>query len=331
MSPSSPAFFSSCAQAVIRWSAASTSSGGSSQPISAALPESSAHRSTRASFAAASRRSLAFSGATSITALGDRGAQPARGQPRGPVQDLVLGGAGLGRVEQGGGAGDDLGLVPGDRPVVQRRGGAGQPGFQGLGQVDQGIGAAAGLAQRVRDLVRGELRVLGGGVAAGQLAETASLRAAAWASTRSHAHSTPTSSASDTPANRPSSPAAASAATARAGAAGQHVQRHPGPEPGRRAGRLAGEDPRGAGLARAAPPGAGRLDREQLIGGGLADLGQLLRGERFEAPVLVRLVLAVALVLLAQPVQGCLAFLRGHRVAVQPGEVVVSPGVRGGR
>ena len=68
MSPSKPAFFSSLAQAVIRWSAASTSSGGSSQPISAALPESSAHRSTRMSFAAASRRCFAFSGATSITA-----------------------------------------------------------------------------------------------------------------------------------------------------------------------------------------------------------------------------------------------------------------------
>ena len=68
MAPSSPAVRSSLAQAVIRWSAASTSSGGSSQPISAALPESSAHRSTRASFAAASRRCRAFSGATSITA-----------------------------------------------------------------------------------------------------------------------------------------------------------------------------------------------------------------------------------------------------------------------
>ena len=68
MPPSSPAVRSSLAQAVIRWSAARTWSGGSSQPISAALPESSAHRSTRASLAAASRRSRALSGATSITA-----------------------------------------------------------------------------------------------------------------------------------------------------------------------------------------------------------------------------------------------------------------------
>src|SRR2546428_12029019 len=48
MPPPSPAAFSSRAQAVIRWSAARTSSGGSSRPIRAALPESSAHRSTRA-------------------------------------------------------------------------------------------------------------------------------------------------------------------------------------------------------------------------------------------------------------------------------------------
>ena len=56
------------AQAVIRWSAARTSAGGSSRPISAAFPESSAHRCTRASRAATSRRFLAFSGAASSTA-----------------------------------------------------------------------------------------------------------------------------------------------------------------------------------------------------------------------------------------------------------------------
>ena len=61
-------FLSSRAHAVIRWSAASTSAGGSSRPISAALPESSAHRCTRASRAACSRRLRALSGATSITA-----------------------------------------------------------------------------------------------------------------------------------------------------------------------------------------------------------------------------------------------------------------------
>jgi len=68
MSPSSPAALRSLAQAVIRWSAASTSAGGSSQPISAALPESWIHRSTRASRAAVSRRSFAFFGAAAMTA-----------------------------------------------------------------------------------------------------------------------------------------------------------------------------------------------------------------------------------------------------------------------
>jgi hypothetical protein len=82
---------------------------------------------------------------------------------------------------------------------------------------------------------------------------------------------------------------------------------------------------------RAPPPGGGRLHGQQLIGGGLADLGQLLRRERLDVLVLVLLLLAVALVPLAQPVQRRLALGRGHRVAVQPGEVVVWPGVRGNR
>jgi len=68
MVPSSPARFSSFAQAVTRWSAASTCAGGSSRPASAAFPESSAHRSTRASRAACSRRFFALPGATSMTA-----------------------------------------------------------------------------------------------------------------------------------------------------------------------------------------------------------------------------------------------------------------------
>ena len=42
--------------------------GGSSRPASAAFPESSIHRCTRASFSASSRRFRAFCGATSITA-----------------------------------------------------------------------------------------------------------------------------------------------------------------------------------------------------------------------------------------------------------------------
>jgi hypothetical protein len=129
---------------------------------------------------------------------------------------------------------------------------------------------------------------------------TASLRAAAWASTRSHAHIRPTSSASDTPA-KPVVFRSGVGRDRQLRAPGQHVEDHPRAERGRRAGRLAREHPRGAGLARAAPTGGGRPDREQLISGRLADLGQLLLGEGLDVPVLV-LLLAVALVLLAEPV-----------------------------
>jgi hypothetical protein len=73
-----------------------------------------------------------------------------------------------------------------------------------------------------------------------------------------------------------------------------------------------------------AADGGGR-DREQLIGGRLLDLGQLLGGERLEVPVV--LVLTGRLVVLTRPVQPVLAF----RVAVQPGEILVPPGVLGNR
>ena len=178
MPPSSPACRSSRAQAVIRSSAASTSSGGSSRPISAALPESSAHRSTRANFAAVSRRSFAFSGATSITARAIAARSPPGVSRPARSRTSGLGGAGLGVIEQGGGAGDDLGLVPGDRPVVAARPWCRAGGFRGSGPGRSGAGAAAGLPQRVRDLVRGELRVLGGGVAAGQLGDGGELAGA---------------------------------------------------------------------------------------------------------------------------------------------------------
>src|SRR5262249_49373085 len=79
-----------------------------------------------------------------------------------------------------------------------------------------------------------------------------------------------------------------------------------------------------APAARAAAPGGGRLDREQVIGGGLADLRPLGGGERGEVLVLFRL---GRLVLLAHPVQPRLAFCSRRRVPVQPGEVVLWPGV----
>ena len=56
-----------------------------------------------------------------------------------------------------------------------------------------------------------------------------------------------------------------------------------------------------AGLARAPPPGRGRLHGEQLIGGGVAYLGEFLHSEGLDVPVLV-LLLAVTLILLAEPV-----------------------------
>ena len=68
MPPSRPALPNCRAHQVIRWSAASTSAGGSSRPVRPAFPDGSAHRATRACLAACSRRLRAFSGLTSITA-----------------------------------------------------------------------------------------------------------------------------------------------------------------------------------------------------------------------------------------------------------------------
>src|SRR5262249_42354927 len=104
----------------------------------------------------------------------------------------------------------------------------------------------------------------------------------------------------------------------------QHVQRQPWPERGRRTGRLAGEDPRGAGLTRAASARGGRLDREQRVGCRLADLGQLLLGKGGVVRVLH---FQARVVVLAGPVQPGLPF----RVAVQPGEILIPPRVRGNR
>ena len=161
MEPSSPAFFSCLAQAVIRWPAARTSAGGSSRPISAALPESSAHRCTRASRAAASRRFLALSGATSMTARAIA-ARPARGQAARPVQHHRLGLAGLAGVQVRGSPSDDLRLVQPDDAVPQRRPGPGQPHLQGEGDGEQVTGAAAVLGQHMGQLTGGELLARGG-------------------------------------------------------------------------------------------------------------------------------------------------------------------------
>ena len=213
---------------------------------------------------------------------GDRGAQPGRGQPGRPVQHLRLGGPGLLVLQQHGGPGDDLRLVPGDRPVFQPRLGAGQAAGQGLRHADQAVGPRAGLPQRVRDLVTGELLVQLPGVPPGQLGDGGEL-----AGVRVGLDPVP-------PAHHPDQlslrDTGEPAVLPRSGVGGdrqlraswQHVQGHARAERCRRAGRLTGEGPRGAGLTRTPPARAGRLGGEQLIGGRLADLGELLRGERGE-------------------------------------------------
>ena len=156
----------------------------------------------------------------------------------------------------------------------------------------------------------------------------ASLRACAWASTRSHPHITPISSASETPPNRASSPAAASAATASRRSPAARPGSCPGrtPPPGwpTRRGRSARSRAAPALAARWRPPWRRAAHQRPP-----RDLGQLL-GREGASHVLV-LLLAVALVPLAQPVQGRLELRGRHRVAVQPGEILVPPGVRGNR
>jgi hypothetical protein len=87
-----------------------------------------------------------LSGATSITARAIA-AQPAWGQPPGPVQHQRFGGARLGGVQHRGGTGDDddLGLPQG--PVVEGCFGAGQLDLEVMGQVQHRVGGPAGLGQ----------------------------------------------------------------------------------------------------------------------------------------------------------------------------------------
>ena len=210
---------------------------------------------------------------------GDRGAQAARGQPPGPVQHPGLGGAGLVRVHQGGGVRDDPGLAQAHDAIGQRRGRAGQMGVQVTRGTQQLTGAEPGLPQRARHLIRGELRILGLGVTPVQLGDRGQLaRGGVGLDPVPRAHQADQLGLGD-----PGEPVVFRGGVGgdrQLRAAGQHVEDHPRAERGRRAGRLAGEHPRRAGLTRAAPAGGGRPDREQLIGGRLADLGELLPGER---------------------------------------------------
>jgi hypothetical protein len=320
--PSSPAAFSSRAQAVIRSSAARTWSGGQlpvgQGGVAGVLGPPLHPGELRRGLPSFPR--LLWGGLHHRA--GDRGTQPARGQPGRPVQDHGLGGTGLGLIEQAGGSGDELGLAQADGAVAQRGPGAGQAGVQVAGRAHQLIRAETGLPQRVCHLIRGELRVFGLGIPPGQLGDGGELTGGGVGLDpvpRAH-------NADQLGLGHAGEPVLFRGGVGSHGqlrAAGQHVEDHPGAERGRRAGRLAGEDPRRAGLARSAPPGGGRLDREQLIGGRVADLGQLLLGERGVVLVLFRL---GRLVELAGPVQPAVPF----RVTVQPGQVVW-PRVRGNR
>ena len=240
MLPSSPASRSSPAHQLICWSAARTSSGGSSQPIRAALPESSAHRSTRAFLAAVSRRSLAFSGATSITAR----AMAARSPPGVSRAARSRTFASAARAS----AGSSSAVAPVmssalNRVMVPSRSAAMVPGSRVCrvwarssrhparprDSASAWASWSAAYSSQVSGIRAGPSGSQPGlGLRRISSAAAASLRAAACASTRSHAHSTPISSASETPA-KPSSPAAASAATARPAQPGSTSSDIPGP------------------------------------------------------------------------------------------------------
>ena len=172
---------------------------------------------------------------------GDRGAQPGRGQPGGPVQHLGLGGAGLVLIEQRGGRGDDLGLVPASVPSSSAACGAGQPGVQvGPGPIRL-VRPGPGLPQRVGDLVRGELRVQparGSGGPARRPRPACGRRRGPRPGPRRTAPR-PARPPRRRRSRRP--PRRRRRRRPPARAAGQHVQRHPRAERGRGAGRLAGK------------------------------------------------------------------------------------------
>ncbi len=261
MSPSSPAFLSSVAHQVIRWSAASTSAGGSSRPISAALPESSRHRCTRASRWACSRRLRALSGATSMTARAIAArSPPGVSRPARPSTSASAARASAG-VQVRGGRGDDLHLRVAQRPGAERGPGAGQLDLQVVGQGQHRLGLPAGLGQRVGQLGLGELlpdqRHLRRAGSSGQpgsgrrrisSATAACLSAHAEASARSSAHSTPISSLSEAPANRSPDPAAYSASPCSAALPGATSRGCPAANAPAGPGESPPDPPGGAGL-----------------------------------------------------------------------------------
>ena len=224
--------------------------------------------------------------------------------------------------------GDDPGLAQAQRAVAQRRLRAGQAGVQVPRRARQLIGAEPGLPQRVRDLVRGELRVPGLRVPPGQLGDDGELAGGGVGLDPVPRAQMPTSSASDTPANRSSS-AAASAATASCAQPGSTSKTIPGPN------AAAGLDD-SPGKTRAEPgwPGPRRPELAASTASSSSAAASRISAsssavKRLVVPVFVRLVLAAASSCSQSPVQGCLALRGRHRVAVQPGESSSDPGSAG--
>ena len=223
MSPSRPAFFSSRAHAVIRWSAARTSAGGSSRPISAAFPESSAHRCTRASRAACSRRLRALAGATSITARAIAARSPPGVSP--PARPSTSSSAA--RASAGSSTAAARAMISTfDARSVPSRNAALVPGSltsrscarsssPSAAPRDSPSTAASSVTVNSSHAAGIEAGPSGTQPGSGRRrvnsAMAACLRAAACASTRSHAAITPATSSSQAPSNRSSSPAAWSA------------------------------------------------------------------------------------------------------------------------
>ena len=223
MLPASPAFFSCRAHQEIRWSAARTSAGGSSRPASAAFPLSSAHRCTRASLAASSRRRRAFSGATSITAraIADR-SPPGVSRPARP-STLLLRRPRLPRIEHRGGPGDDLrlgcrsvparnaALVPGSLTSRSRARSSIASAAPRPSASSWAISSPANSSRSAGSRAAPATAQPGAGRRRVNSARAACLRAHAVASARSSAPITPASSSSLAPANRSPAPAASSA------------------------------------------------------------------------------------------------------------------------
>ena len=229
MSPSSPALRRSLARAVICSSAARASAGGSSQPIRAALPVSCSHRSTRVFFAAVSRRSFAFSGAAEMTARAIAARSPA-GVSRAARSSTSASAAWASSSSSSAVAPAMISALY--REIVPSSSAAAVPGSR----APKACAIPIRLSARARDSPSAYATwspvnswSSSPGFRRASSAIAASLRACAWASTRSHPHITPISSASETPPNRASAPAAASAATASPAQPGSTSSTIPGP------------------------------------------------------------------------------------------------------